>query len=120
MNTRSLAVKLTDQEVQIRGQRLASLRAEIGEIEHKKKVVNQELKGEIESREKECASLVRQITSGQEYRGVIVKEVENWDAQTVNTIRVDTGGTVDIRAMTPKELQRPIPFEPHEREEATA
>lgn len=121
MQTKTLPCQLTEEEIRLRGLRLATLRSEIGDIEIEKKAANQEFKERIESREKQCGTLVKQITSGQEYREVIVKDVEDFDKQQVCTIRVDTGDTVEVRAMTPHELQRPIPFEkPAEDLEETA
>lgn len=111
MQTKTLPCQLTEEEIRLRGLRLATLRSEIGDIEIEKKAANQEFKERIESREKQCGTLVKQITSGQEYREVIIEEVKDWESQSVRTIRVDTGETVEVRAMTPRELQRPIPFD---------
>ena len=110
MNTENLPCKLSDEELRLRGKKLATLWAEIAQIETRKKVAMQEFKQEIESREADCLTLVKQINEGQEWREVQIEEVKDWEASSVRTIRIDTGEMVNVRAMTPRETQRHLEF----------
>lgn len=110
MLTKRLPVKLTDEELRLRGENLAAFEKQIGELEAEKKSSNDNFKSKIEACELEIERLVTQITERQELRDVQIEEIKDWDNQQVRTIRVDTQETVDVRPMTPNELSRPLPF----------
>jgi len=110
MITRKLPVKLTREEVHHRGKRLATIEAEISDIEFEKKEVNADFKSKLEGRKTEIARLTREINEEAEYRQVQIIEQKDWDTREVLTIRQDTGEVIEARPMTPEERQRPIPF----------
>lgn len=110
MITRKLPVKLTNEEVRLRGKRLAALQAEIASLETKKKAAADDFKSQIGERETEMSRLTREINEERELRDVQVTEEKNWELGEVHLIRLDTGEVVEIRPMTPQELKRPSLF----------
>jgi hypothetical protein len=112
MLTKKLPVMLTDEEIRLRGQELASLTKRYGELEREKKENADVYKSQLETCKLRATKLTEEITSGQEDRDVQIEERKDWDRQQVLTIRLDTYQTVDVRAMTPQELRRPmaLPF----------
>lgn len=111
MLTEILPVKLTNDELRERGERLAGLLEEIATEEAEKKAANDMAKDVIERLETKAYMLARVIRSRQEDREVQVDEVEDLEAKEFRTVRIDTGETVHRRRMTPEELQRPLPIE---------
>lgn len=110
MITRRLPVKLTFEEVRLRGKRMATLESEVEALEDEKKAITGDFKSKIDGRRAEILALTRQINEEQEYRQVEVVERKDWDELVIDTVRTDTGDILESRPMTPSERQRPIPF----------
>jgi hypothetical protein len=111
MLTEILPVVLTDDEVRERGIKLAGVLQDIGREEFSKKSFNEGVKGRVDALESEADKLVTVIRAGKEDREVQVEEQKDYKAQEVRTVRLDTGEVIHHRAMTPRELQRPLPIE---------
>lgn len=110
MLTRKLPVKLTNDEVRMKGKRMAVLQGEIQQLGEEKKEIVSDFTSKINGRTTEILKLTREINEGAEYRQVEIVERKDWIEREVQVIRQDTGEVVDARPMTPAELQRPIPF----------
>lgn len=110
MLTKSLPVKLTLDEIRLRGQEVAALIKSADRLEFEKKEAADNFKAQIEACKLYVNKLTTEITEGQVWREVQIEEVKDWTTQQVQTVRMDTGEIVDIRPMTPKELTRPLPF----------
>lgn len=111
MLTEILPVKLTETEIRERGIKLAGVLQDIGKEETAKKDAASAAKSRIDLLETEATKIAFAIRAGQEDREIQVEEQKDYEAQEVRTARLDTGEIVHRRAMTPKELQRPLPIE---------
>lgn len=110
MITKRLPVKLTDDEIRLRGVEAAKLSRLIDSTEAEAKMTAKMFKEDIERLAKEHSRLTEQIWAGQEYREVQIEERKCWGDQKVETIRLDTREIIDVRPMTPQELARPLPM----------
>lgn len=106
MRTQRLPVKLTTEEVRLRGIQMAGLENQFEEASAEAKQSAKAFKDSLESLRHSILKLTDQISSGKEYRDVQVEERKDWDTQEVLTIRLDTYEVVDRRPMTPNELSR--------------
>ena len=107
---KQLLVKLSDDEWDAKSDELARLVNEHQALSEKKKLSNKELSDELKQLDEvifKTADIVRTRT---EMRMVNCEEVPNWDRDTVDTVRKDTGETVEIRPLTWQERQRPFDF----------
>lgn len=110
MLTRKLPVKLTKEEIRLKGKRLATLEAEVETLEDEKKAKADDFKSKINARRTEILGLTREINEEREYRQVEVAEQKDYDLMEVQIVRKDTLEVVEARPMTPQERNRPLPF----------
>lgn len=115
MLTQLLPVKLTETEIKERGRKLAHLYEEIEIAEIGKAAAARASKDRIETLQAEAGAIARVIRSGQEDREVQVQEEKDYSEGVCRMKRLDTGEVVETRAMTPQELQRPLPIDEGEK-----
>ena len=115
MPTQSLPVKLTDDELIIRGNELSAHVQDLEEVAGRKKLAMNSFKEEIEKVEELIQSVARVVRKREEYREVEVREVKNMERLTMGTIRLDTMEVVSYRDLKghernlnlfPKEAER--------------
>lgn len=106
MQTQRLPVKLTEEEIKLRGQQLAGLEDKYEEVQALGKQEAKLRKDELEGLRAEILRLTKQINSGKEQRDVQTEERKEWETEEVLTFRCDNYEIVDRRPMTPNELQR--------------
>jgi len=112
--TMDLPCKLTDTELRERGGKLARLLQQADELQAELNAAKAEFKARYELLQKTASEIATEIRSGHAMRAVNCVDLEDFSEKTVKLIRSDTGEVVETRAMTPDELQRPIPFETDE------
>lgn len=101
---KKLPVQLTDDEKMQKGVRLARLLDEIEDKKDDKKDIGKEIK----KLDEKAKALKGHLTSGVEERMVEVKEVCDWKTKRVTLTRLDTGETIEDRAMKAEEVQKPL------------
>ena len=99
MNTMSLPVKLSEQELIIKGNELSCYVQELDEVETQKKTANSGFKDEIDKISEKISSLAKIVREKKEYREVETEEVKNMERMTMDTIRLDTGEVVSYREL---------------------
>jgi hypothetical protein len=115
VRTMSLPVKLTEGELSLRAQELASSESVLSEAEVRleqfiedakstKKVIESEISGARHS----VGRLARIVLDRKEHREVPIMEEPDYEAGAVNTIRTDTNEVVATRGMTAEERQRSL------------
>ena len=102
---RNLPCKLTDEEVQAKGEELAKAFKEIEAEEEHQKSVRASMKAKLDSMNLAASTLSTQITERLECREVEVEFVLDDESQLVKTVRIDTGEVIDVRQATQDELQ---------------
>lgn len=107
--TRSLPVKLTDEELRERGDSLAAVIQDINAEENRQVDMKTQMKARITELDAKQTQLAITISRREEYRDVTVDIYHNYDALKVETVRRDTGECIHRREMTQDELQRPLP-----------
>ena len=115
LETRNLYVSLTEEEVRLRSQEMATAERILAEAESeeanqaaawtaRKKTLE---KTTTDARAK--LSLVgRVVREKRELRAVEIIESKNHAAKTVDTVRTDTGEVIETRGMTENEMQRSL------------
>ena len=99
MNTQTLPVILTEQELIIKGNELSIQVEELADIESRKKSAMSGFKDEIESSELAISRLAKIVREKKEYREVEVTERRNEERMTMDTVRLDTGEVVSYREL---------------------
>ncbi len=124
METRFLPCKLTPDEIRERGEKLASLRNQIADVEASKKQAMENFKSQLTTLTKIADDITEEISTKSEWRSVEITENKDFDKKKAFTIRLDTEEVVETRALTPKELQQGLfndkPLAMEEYETATA
>ncbi len=110
MNTQSLPVRLTTDELLLRSDELAKTIRERDETERAMKSAQATAKRKIDSLELDITRLAEVVRDRQENRPVEVREIKNWDRLTMDTIRLDTGEVVGSRSMSRSERNEDLPF----------
>jgi hypothetical protein len=105
---KKLPVQLSDDEERQMGLDHARTHAAIKDEKEKKKDISAKIKELTERADK----LEKALTSGVEERLVEVKEVVDWKAKCVTLVRLDTGETIEERAMRADEIQKPLNLKP--------
>ena len=105
----TLAVKLTDAEIQAKGQELVDAIAEERTLKAKKKLSADNYKAQIELSHQEQDRLATLISTKSEQRDVECVECYEFQTNTVSTTRTDTGEIISTRAMTRAERQPMLP-----------
>ena len=100
MNTQSLPVRLTTDELLLRSDELAKTIREAADVEAAMKSAQAASKSKLGKLEADVARLARIVREKVEDRAVEVTEIRNWDSLTMDTLRLDTGEIVGSRAMS--------------------
>jgi hypothetical protein len=113
--TMPLPVKLTEGEVALRAQELASAEAELGEVEVQLDQFTEAAKGtkkNLETKISEARAKVgrfaRVVRDRSEYRLVEVIEEPDYERGAMDTVRKDTGEIVSTRGLTETERQQTL------------
>lgn len=107
--TRSLPVKLTEDELRERGDSLAAVIQDINAEENRQVDMKTQMKARITELDAKQTQLAITISRREEYRDVTVDVYHDFDKLKVETVRRDTGECIHRREMTQEELQRPLP-----------
>lgn len=110
MNTQSLPVRLTTDELLMRSDELAKTIRERDDAERTMKSAMSTAKTRIATLEADVSRLAEVVRERQEYRPVEVTEVKNWHRLTMDTVRIDTGELVGSRSMSAYERNEALPF----------
>lgn len=111
---KTLPCKLTREEVEERGQEMASLIQEIDSAKEAEKARKKKVKEEIETDEAAVAKLAEEISTGMTRRDVKCEERRNQEAGTMEIVRLDKeehwpdkdkGALVSSRPLKPAEQQ---------------
>lgn len=97
--TMSLPVKLSEQELLIKGNELSKLLQDLETVEAQKKTANAGFKDEIDKLTEQISGLATIVREKKEYREVEVEERKNMDRMIMETIRLDTGEVVSYREL---------------------
>jgi hypothetical protein len=100
-----LPVRLSDNEIKQRGEKLADLLREIGEKESEKSVETKKFASAIKELEVEADTVAQAIRSGQEDRDVEIERRPDFKKETVEIIRIDTGEVVVTEALSDSDRQ---------------
>lgn len=100
---RQLFVKLTDHEVQLKGEKLSAVVKKLEDIEVRKKAAARKLKDEQEDASLAATSLATEIETKREVRPV--QCFWSMDTDTWRLIRKDTGEIVDEQPVTMADRQ---------------
>ena len=107
--TRSLPVKLTDNELRERGDELAATIQNVNTEERRQADQKTQMKARLTELQARQTQLAITISRREEERDVTVDVYHNYEALKVETVRRDTGEAIHRREMTQEELQRPLP-----------
>lgn len=110
MNTQSLPVRLTTDELLMRSDELAKKIHERDSAEREMKSAQGAAKRKIDVLELEIGRLAEVVRDRQEDRPVEVRELKNWARLTMDTVRLDTGEIVGSRSMSRSERNDELPF----------
>lgn len=122
MLTRNLPVKLSDEEMLVKGKEVAKLARDISRAESAKSDTAKALGDRIKELNKELEKSVEIVNSGVEFREVECYELKNFAKSTIDVYRRDTEVYVSSRPMTETEKQselfplRPVGEEDDDRE----
>jgi hypothetical protein len=115
VRTQLLPVKLTEVELALKAQELATAEAGLGTAEmaataylEEVKAEKGRLQSEVEKARRAVRCLARIVRERAEEREVPIVEQSDFEAGAVNTVRTDTGEIVATRGMTPEERQRSL------------
>lgn len=106
METRFLPCKLSPDEIRKRGEKLASLRNQIADVEASKKEAMENFKSQITTLTKLADDITEEISTKAEWRSVEITEDKDFENKKAYTIRLDTLERIETRALTPQELQQ--------------
>jgi hypothetical protein len=105
--TMSLPVKLTDEEVRLRGVELAAVTQEINKVDAQRKEVAKEYKDKLlDGLAEKRDTLARAVETREELRPVEVYEVPNLGDATATIYRADTRERVQSRALSEYEIRK--------------
>ena len=110
METRNLPCKLTDEELLTRGAELSAIIRQKELLAEEKTLANEGFKERQSEMDKRLAVLAEEIRTKHQSREVQVTRDKDWVRKEELVTRLDTSEVVEIRALTPAELQRPLPF----------
>jgi hypothetical protein len=100
----TLPCDLTSEELEQKGQDLATICEEISQVEAEKSDTAKQFKERLERLEAKKSVLARQVKTRSEEREVEVHALLLVDDRTVRTVRTDTGETVRQRPASEREL----------------
>ena len=104
---RDLPVKLTEEECQTYGRMLAERVQEYDLIERQKQLASKDFSNRLSRNRGEQSRLADARASQTELRQVIC--FDRWHANTIETLREDTGDVIEVRPATDADAQPGIP-----------
>jgi hypothetical protein len=107
---RPLLVKLTEEELIIRGASMADAELQIEQLKDRRKLLNSEITTQVHLR----AQLAHVIEEGFESRDVRCKWIGDFPSNQWKLIRQDNGEEVETRTMSGADRQREMEFDPGE------
>jgi hypothetical protein len=107
---RSLPVPLTDDELKLRADQLATRVKDKNAIEFEKKAANDGFKTRLQNVDGDLQELSTSVKTRQEHRPVECYWTENLKLYTMELLRSDTQQCVDTRPMTHAERQKSFQF----------
>jgi len=115
VRTMQLPVKLTEGELSLRSQEMATAESTLGDAELRldqfieaAKGTKKQIETEMADARMEVRRLARTVRERQEERSVPIMEEPDYDAGAVHTYRTDSNEIVATRGMTPEERQRSL------------
>jgi hypothetical protein len=105
---RPLLVKLTEEELIIRGASMADAELQIEQLKDRRKLLNSEITTQVHLR----AQLAHVIEEGFESRDVRCKWIGDFPSNQWKLIRQDNGEEVETRTMSGADRQREMEFDP--------
>ena len=115
LETRSLYVPLTEDEVRLRSQEMATAERILAEAEADEdtqaeawKACKKALETTTADARAKLSIVGRIVREKRELRAVEIVEERNHTLKTVDTIRTDTGEIIETRGMTESEMQRSL------------
>ena len=108
MNTRSLAVKLTQEEIKIKGEELAKSIDEHTKLEEEKKQVTSDLTKRLKQSSVEVRRTAKIVETGTEFRDVPIRKDFDPKKNLCHIYREDTNDLVESRSMTAEEYQKEL------------
>jgi hypothetical protein len=115
VRTMALPVKLSEKELSLRAQELASAEGTLDDAERRldafveaAKGTKKEIETEIADARSSVHKLAQVVRDRKEDREVPIMEEPDYEAGAVNTFRTDTNEIVATRGMTPEERQRSL------------
>lgn len=108
--SRWLPVKLHEDELRDRGDKLAALIQDVSAEERRQVDVKAQMKARLSELDAKKTQLAIVISRREEDRDVTVDVFHDFDRLTVETIRQDTGEVISSRRMTEEERQQKLPI----------
>ena len=105
METRTLSVQLTKQEIIERSTQQAELVKKLEDKETEKSEVTTRLTSSIKELKRELQLVAQEVRAGQRWAEVEVARQKDIKRGVEETIRTDTGEIIETRALTPAEMQ---------------
>lgn len=105
---KSLPCKMTDEEVRLKGRRLAELVLQRASLQGEQKSVAADFRQRIKDVDESIAEVRDEVDSGEEMRPVTCVETKT-SRGTIETVRIDTGETIGSRPLTDEERQEEMP-----------
>ena len=105
METRTLSVQLTKQEIIERSTQQAELVKKLEDKEAEKSEVTTRLTSSIKELKRELQLVAQEVRAGQRWAEVEVARQKDIKRGVEETIRTDTGEIIETRALTPAEMQ---------------
>lgn len=106
---RSLPVKLNEHELRERGDLLAAVIQDLNAEENRKVDMKTQMKARLTELDAKQTQLAITISRREEYQDVTCDVWHDYDKLQVETVRRDTGETINRRGMTQDERQQPLP-----------
>lgn len=106
---RSLACRLTEEELLKKGQELAATVQDISSEESRQQDIKSQLKAKLAELEARRSNLAITVSRKEEHRDVEVDIFHDYQRGVVEDVRRDTGEIVSRRVMNPEERQQKLP-----------
>lgn len=100
-----LRCQMTEKERVAKGELLARMGFEMGDLENAKAAATRDYTNQIKNLKTEQTKVAEDVRSGTEERDVECVEKPDWKEHVVTIVRCDTGEIVRRRPMTPTERQ---------------
>ena len=110
METKRLPVKLTPDELIIKGRELAEMETTLSSLKEEKKESAKGFSQKVDAAQNTVGELAHIINTKAEFREVEVETVRDEKEMTETVVRKDTGEIVSERLLTPGERQQIMQF----------